>query len=218
MWPRRSPRSRPTCPAALTGVRLPVDDEDADQPWKMHSVAAPCQGASIMEPMPKAIKIVLADQIYIDRTRVPSSLVAELVQRSPRFRIPSSIALRPCGCRRSASRASSLAPNSIPNHVGLPRGCLDEALDMLRGHRHRTDLVGRSAVRSDTRCVTSWARCTTCRSAAVAALEPHDHGVLAATTAFGKTVVAAKLIASRGCNTLVLVHRRQLGRTMASSV
>jgi superfamily II DNA or RNA helicase/very-short-patch-repair endonuclease len=35
-------------------------------------------------------------------------------------------------------------------------------------------------------------------------------GVLAATTAFGKTVVAAWLIAQRGVNTLVLVHRRQL--------
>ena len=38
----------------------------------------------------------------------------------------------------------------------------------------------------------------------------HDTGVLAATTAFGKTVVAAWLIAKRGVNTLVLVHRRQL--------
>ena len=38
----------------------------------------------------------------------------------------------------------------------------------------------------------------------------HDTGVLAATTAFGKTVVAAWLIAQRGVNTLVLVHRRQL--------
>ena len=34
--------------------------------------------------------------------------------------------------------------------------------------------------------------------------------MLAATTAFGKTVVAAWLIAQRGVNTLVLVHRRQL--------
>ena len=42
------------------------------------------------------------------------------------------------------------------------------------------------------------------------ALAPHDCGVLAATTAFGKTVVAAALIARRGRNTLVLVHRRQL--------
>jgi superfamily II DNA or RNA helicase len=33
---------------------------------------------------------------------------------------------------------------------------------------------------------------------------------LAATAAFGKTVVAAWLIAKRGVDTLVLVHRRQL--------
>jgi len=38
----------------------------------------------------------------------------------------------------------------------------------------------------------------------------HETGVLAATTAFGKTVLAAWLIAQRGVNTLVLVHLRQL--------
>jgi superfamily II DNA or RNA helicase len=38
----------------------------------------------------------------------------------------------------------------------------------------------------------------------------HDMGVLSATTAFGKTVIAAYLIAERGANTLILVHRRQL--------
>jgi superfamily II DNA or RNA helicase len=38
----------------------------------------------------------------------------------------------------------------------------------------------------------------------------HETGVLSATTAFGKTVVAAWLIAQRKVNTLVLVHRRQL--------
>ncbi|MEI9983887.1 MAG: DEAD/DEAH box helicase [Aliidongia sp.] len=41
-------------------------------------------------------------------------------------------------------------------------------------------------------------------------LAPHDAGVLAATTAFGKTVVAAALVAHRMRNTLVLVHRREL--------
>lgn len=42
------------------------------------------------------------------------------------------------------------------------------------------------------------------------ALLAHDTGVLAATTAFGKPVVGAWLIARRGVSTLVLVHRRQL--------
>jgi superfamily II DNA or RNA helicase len=41
-------------------------------------------------------------------------------------------------------------------------------------------------------------------------LSRHDCGVLAATTAFGKTVVAAALIARRQINTLVLVHRKEL--------
>ena len=38
----------------------------------------------------------------------------------------------------------------------------------------------------------------------------YDTGVLVAPTAFGKTVIAAWLIARRGVNTLVLVHTRQL--------
>jgi superfamily II DNA or RNA helicase len=45
---------------------------------------------------------------------------------------------------------------------------------------------------------------------AVAAILKYDDGVLSATTAFGKTVIAAKMIAERQANTLVLVHRRQL--------
>jgi superfamily II DNA or RNA helicase len=45
---------------------------------------------------------------------------------------------------------------------------------------------------------------------AVKEMLKHNTGVLAATTAFGKTVVAANIIAARKTNTLILVHRRQL--------
>ncbi len=38
----------------------------------------------------------------------------------------------------------------------------------------------------------------------------HDIGVLSAPTAFGKTVIAAWLIARRQVNTLVVVHRQHL--------
>jgi superfamily II DNA or RNA helicase len=38
----------------------------------------------------------------------------------------------------------------------------------------------------------------------------HDEGILCAPTAFGKTAVAAWLIAKRRVNTLVMVHRQQL--------
>jgi len=45
---------------------------------------------------------------------------------------------------------------------------------------------------------------------AAEAMLAHETGVLSATTAFGKTVIGAWLIAKRAVNTLVLVHRRQL--------
>ncbi len=45
---------------------------------------------------------------------------------------------------------------------------------------------------------------------AIAKLLAHDLGILSASTAFGKTVVAISLIAARKTNTLILVHRRQL--------
>ena len=44
----------------------------------------------------------------------------------------------------------------------------------------------------------------------MAAMLGHDAGVLCAPTAFGKTVTAAAIIAPRGVNTLVLVHRTEL--------
>ena len=58
-------------------------------------------------------------------------------------------------------------------------------------------------------CASS-ARCASDQEAAVAAMLHHDAGVLCAPTAFGKTVTAAGVIARRGVNTLVLVHRTEL--------
>lgn len=45
---------------------------------------------------------------------------------------------------------------------------------------------------------------------AVDEMTKHENGVLAATTAFGKTVVAAAMIAKINVNTLILVHRSNL--------
>lgn len=48
------------------------------------------------------------------------------------------------------------------------------------------------------------------QQAAIAEMLGHDVGVLCAPTAFGKTVAAAAMIATRGVNTLVLVYRTEL--------
>jgi superfamily II DNA or RNA helicase len=89
--------------------------------------------------------------------------------------------------------------------VGLPRGCLDEAVELIRAEGAEVELndlrvIGNplaSRVRFQGTLYEPQLR-------AFEALLPHENGVLAATTAFGKTVVAAALIAKRGCNALVL--------------
>jgi superfamily II DNA or RNA helicase/very-short-patch-repair endonuclease len=93
--------------------------------------------------------------------------------------------------------------------VGLPRGCVDELRDAL------SNLGVRTTIRDQRRAgrpidVTFQGELRVEQQAAAKAMLSHDTGVLAATTAFGKTVIAAWLIAQRGVNTLVLVHRRQL--------
>jgi hypothetical protein len=98
-----------------------------------------------------------------------------------------------------------------PHHVGLPRGCLDEATSLLRSHDISVDLEDHrhtgSLLPPDVRFI---GELRGVRKEALEALAPHDFGVLAATTVFGKTVVAAALIALRRRNTLMLVHRREL--------
>ncbi len=51
----------------VLGVRMPVDDEYADEPWKM-SPARHNTPRRIVATIPQSIKIVVADQVYIDRT------------------------------------------------------------------------------------------------------------------------------------------------------
>ena len=94
-------------------------------------------------------------------------------------------------------------------HIGLPRGCLDDVRQFLKAlHIPFTVRDERAAGRAIN--VTFQGTLRPGQQWAADALLAHETGVLAATTAFGKTVLAAWLIAKRGVNTLVLVHRRQL--------
>jgi superfamily II DNA or RNA helicase len=95
------------------------------------------------------------------------------------------------------------------HHVALPRGCresLQELLADLNVTLHwRDERNPGQAIEANFLGVL-----TREQEAATAALLRHETGVLAATTAFGKTVVGAAVIAARKTSTLVLVHRRQL--------
>ena len=193
----------------ILGVRMPVDDEQADEPWKM-TPSRRSTARRLDVPVPPTIKVTIADQIYIDRSELPSAMVAQLVRlaafQNPEFYRAQAMRLPTFGKPRIVSCAEL-----HPRHVALPRGSFDEVVGFLSDHGVRAELddLREDGTRlPETVCFRGELRQQ--QSRAFEALAEHDTGVLAATTAFGKTVVASALIARRASNTLVLVHRREL--------
>jgi superfamily II DNA or RNA helicase len=94
-------------------------------------------------------------------------------------------------------------------HIALPRGCLVETLALLEAHHIRPDI--RDERYEGTKIEAEFqGQLRPFQEEAVAKITVHDEGILSAPTAFGKTAVAAWLIAKRKVNTLVVVHRQQL--------
>ena len=190
----------------ILGVGLPGDDED-DKPW----TAPPSRRrpeAPITGQIPDRLKIVLGSQIYIDRTQLPSGLVNRMIRlasfQNPEFYSAQAMRLSTFGKPRIISCAEL-----FPKHVALPRGSLDAVLTLLSEFGVTVDLQDERNAGTELD-VKFLGELTDQQQAARDTLLKHDFGVLAATTAFGKTVVAAHIIAARRRNTLVLVHRRQL--------
>ncbi len=190
----------------IFAVQLPSTEED-DEPW----TALPSRRSkepAIESVLPELVEVVLGNQVYIDRTDLPPILVNRIARlaafQNPEFYTAQAMRLSTFGKPRVISCAKLFS-----KHVALPRGCLDDLLRLLAD-------VGVKAKLRDERqqgrpLETQFlGELTAEQKKAAAALLKHETGVLAATTAFGKTVVAANMIAARGRNTLVLVHRRQL--------
>lgn len=190
----------------ILGVRLPVADEDAD-PWTLPPSRRRSE-SPVTGSLPQRMTLVLGNQLYIARDGLPPSLVNRLIRlaafQNPEFYAAQAMRLPTFGKPRIVSCAELFS-----KHIGLPRGCLEEAISLLqslgiaveiRDERHpgaALDVAFHGELAAE-------------QAEAADALLPRDSGVLAAATGFGKTVIAASLIAARRCSTLVLVHRQPL--------
>ena len=191
----------------IIGVRLaPESEEDEDTPWKKPSRSR--TKVSIIGPLPESLELILGNQIYVPKDVLPPALRNRLIRlaafQNPEFYRLQGLLLPTYDRPRIIACAEDHA-----KHIGLPRGCLDEVRQTL------SDLNIKALVRDERNPglplkATFQGELRPEQTVAAIAMLAHDTGVLAATTAFGKTVVAAWLIAQRGVNTLVLVHRRQL--------
>src|SRR6202162_1121883 len=97
----------------------------------------------------------------------------------------------------------------LQRYLALPRGCLDEVATFLEGHKVKA-VVRDERFAGKSIDVQFHGVLRPGQDEAVAKITEYDDGLICAPTAFGKTAVAAWLIAKRAVNTLVLVHRQQL--------
>jgi len=192
---------------AVLGVRaVPVDETDG-QPWLIPPSRQPTE-LPLTGSLPELVQVVLANQIYIAKDGLPPALLNRLVRlaafQNPEFFRAEAMRLSTFGKPRVIGCAED-----FPQHIGLPRGCLDDVAELLASLGIGLEVIDERNNGAPIGA-TFLGELRPEQDSSARALAVYDTGVLAAGTAFGKTVVGAHLIAERGVNTLVLVHRQQL--------
>jgi hypothetical protein len=183
----------------VVGVQFAPDEEDDASPWS----APPSRrrpDIAIRGPLPQKMELVLGNQIYIANEELSPSLRNRLIRlaafQNPEFykaqamRLPTYEKPRIIACAEDH-----------PKHIGLPRGCLDDLQQLL------LDLKIKSSICDERNAgqpfeTTFQGELRPGQQVAAESMLSHDTGVLSATTAFGKTVIAAWLIAKRGVKRL----------------
>ena len=190
-------------PNTLIGIeRQTIDDR---LPWEQGQKIKPIK----IDSCPKKITLTLAHHNYFKLDEIPSALAARL-KRLASFS-------NPVFFKTQALRFST---HGIPRYItcarieqgylSLPRGCLDEALELLKEQGITAVIDDKREVGRKLKSIKFIGILRKDQSKAVNIIAKHNTGVLHAPTAFGKTVVAIGLINKRKVNTLILTHSRQL--------
>ena len=191
----------------IIGVRRSVTDDDSNEdPWTLPP-SRKKKDQPIPGPLPPSVKIVRSNLIYVEKEGLPSAMLNRLHRltafQNPEFYRAQAMRLSTFGKPRVIRCAEE-----FPRHIALPRGCLDEITAFFKSHNVAVQLDDQRFVGSPIE-VKFHGQLRPEQQAAANVMLASDDGILCATTAFGKTVIAAWLIAARKVNTLVLVHRRQ---------
>jgi len=192
----------------LIGVRMSItDDEEAQDPWTLPP-SRKRKERPIEGPLPKSVQIVRANLVYVESKDLPPAMLNRLLRlaafQNPEFYKAQAMRLSTYDKPRVIACGTEFV-----QHIAVPRGCLTETLALLEAHKIRPE-VGDERNAGTPIEAEFQGRLRPFQEEAVAKITAHDEGILCAPTAFGKTAVAAWLIAKRKVNTLVVVHRQQL--------
>jgi superfamily II DNA or RNA helicase len=158
--------------------------------------------------LPKKITIHVKNGLYFKKAGIPSSLFIEIIRlasfKNPEFYKAQAKRMSTYGLQRIIS-----CWDEDSTQIILPRGCMEELKKLLNEHSIETKFHYEN-YEGDEINVSFNGTLTSQQEEAITQLYKYENGILAATTGFGKTVVAAALIAKRKTNTLIIVDRTQL--------
>jgi superfamily II DNA or RNA helicase/very-short-patch-repair endonuclease len=197
--------SRAESKGRIIGTHLRIIDEDEATPWNRPSrlkVILPEKG------LPESLEIILGNEIYIPKLPLSPGLRNRLIRLAafpnPEFykaqamRLPTHEKPRMISC--SVDHA---------DYISIPRGCFEEVCQLFSELKIKLSI--REELYAGTALKTKFlGELRGEQELAAAAMLKTNFGVLSATTAFGKTIIGAWLIAKRKVNALILVHRKQL--------
>ena len=182
---------------------LKIDEEEDQKPWEK-----PKRVILNKNDFPEKIDIVKANMLFIPKNEISEKGLNHL-KRIASFK-------NPMFFRQQAMRLSTYGHPRIitcsdetKDYLCLPRGCKIDLVNELKplcvdvqfidktNHGKRIDVKFNGQLRDE-------------QSLALEKLLNHDIGILSGTTAFGKTIVAIKLIAERKVNTLIMVDKVSL--------
>ncbi len=195
---------------SVVGLRAAEALDAADTvPWTRQPSGSRRSSASpIPGPLPSKFRAVLAQKLFVEKAGLPSALLNQIKRvaafQNPEFFKKQAMRLSTASTPRVISCAEDL-----PQHVGLPRGCREAVEVLLRDHGIVLE-VDDQRVSGQPLELRFHGTLTATQQQAVTALLGSDIGVFVAPPGVGKTVVGTRLVAERGCSTLVLVHRRPL--------
>jgi superfamily II DNA or RNA helicase len=191
----------------LVGVRISSAEDEGQDPWTLPPSRKRAE-RPIPAPLPMQVRIVRANLLYIEKKDLPSAMLNRLLRlgafQNPEFYKAHAMRLPTFNKPRVIACGEELA-----NHIALPRGCLVEVIELLKSHHIKPEVSDERFIGRPIELEFS-GRLRPSQQDAVDGFVQYDEGILCAPTAFGKTAVAAWLIAARKVNTLVLVHRQQL--------
>jgi len=181
---------------------LRKDDEEAEKPWE--TVRMKWSGSDF----PQEVRLVKANMLYIEKTGIPQRGL-NAIKRLAAFRNPEFYKAQALRLPTYDKPRVISCSEETETYLCLPRGCATDVEALLDEAGIKTEWSDHTYPGRPIQ-VTFSGNLREEQIPASGEMLKHDSGVLSATTAFGKTVIAAKLIAERKTSTLILTHRRQL--------